>query len=308
MPRVLITGGAGFIGSHVAEACLARGHEVWVADDLSTGALENVPKAILEANRFVKADICDDLATVAPGLPFDAVFHLAGKINLREAYAEPERYAAVNTGGALNVARFALARGATRFIFSSSAAVYGADAQLPTPEDSVLEPASPYGQTKLEAERQLATLLEGTPVDLTCLRYANAYGPRQAYSAHTGFLAVLLHRGLAGEPVVVLGDGQQTRDFVYVEDIAAANLLAFERRLNGVFNVATGIETSILETVAAVEAAIGKPINKTFGPPAVGDVRRSALDSSRLRALGWEATVAVPEGLAKTVEFYRSRR
>jgi len=304
---VLVTGGAGFIGSHLVDALLAQGHRVVVLDDLSTGDPGRVPK---EA-RFVKGDVR------APGLDallaeekVDAVFHLAAQIDVRKSVEDPVFDAEVNVIGTIRVAQAATAAGVAQVVFSSSGgAIYGDPVGERAGEDHPLNPCSAYGVAKLAGEKYLAALAADAGWALTVLRYANVYGPRQDGRGEAGVVGIWMNRLLSGQDAVVNGDGGQTRDFVHVADVVAANLAAFLGRKAGVFNVGTGIETSVKELYGLVAAACGVATPPRFGPAKPGEQRRSVLDVSLAReVLGLAGLVPLDDGMKATAEWFRLHR
>lgn len=304
---VLVTGGAGFIGSHVADALLARGHRVIVLDDLSTGDSKRVP----EGARFVKGDIRD------PGLDallgeekVDTVFHLAAQIDVRRSVEDPVFDAEVNVLGTIRVAQAAGRAGVAQVVFSSSGgAIYGDPVGEKADEDHPLNPCSAYGVAKLAGEKYLAALAPDAGFLLTVLRYANVYGPRQDGRGEAGVIGIWMNRLLSGQVAVVNGDGGQTRDFVHVADVVAANQASFLRRVGGVFNVGTGVETSVKELYELVAVACGVETPPRYGPGKPGEQRRSVLDPSRGRsALGLAELVPLEAGMRATAEWFRLHR
>lgn len=312
--RVLVTGGAGFIGSHVADAYLARGAEVWIVDDLSSGRRSNIPAGA----KFVELDIgdprLDDLFREAGG--FDLVNHHAAQIDVRRSVADPRYDARINVDGLLNVLECARRHGTERIIFvSSGGVVYGEPEQRPTPETAPKLPQSPYGVTKLSAEYYLAYYHQVHGLEYAALRYANVYGPRQDPHGEAGVVAIFSTRLLDGEPLTVFGDGKQTRDYVYVGDVVAANMVVTDHvfgRLHGIddraFNVGTGKETSVNELARTLMEGVGREVEVRYAPPRAGELRHSCLDASRLRALGWAPATDLRAGLAATYEYIAAER
>lgn len=308
--RVLVTGGAGFIGSHVVEAFLAAGDDVTVVDDLSSGNRANLPAGAT----FVEADVCSPAARelVASG-GFSVLDHHAAQIDVRRSVEQPARDAAINVVGLLNLLEGARVGGVQRVVFASSGGtVYGEGSALPVPEEAPKLPASPYGTAKLTSEYYLATfgLLYG--IETVALRYSNVYGPRQDPHGEAGVVAIFSERLLKGEPLTVFGDGEQTRDMVYVGDVAAANLLASRHPVAPLtsidaraFNVGTGIETSVNRLAAHLAAAAGRRLDIRRAPPRAGEILRSALDVSRAaQQLGWRPRVSLSEGLTSTIRWF----
>jgi UDP-glucose 4-epimerase len=288
--RALVTGGAGFIGSHLVDALLARGDEVVVVDDLSTGRREHLP----EAATLVEHDIRRPFETDA-----ELVFHLAAQADVGTSMERPSFDAEVNVVGTVNVLEAARAAGAQVVFASTGGAIYG-DVKEPAGEDSALLPVSAYGLAKRAAELYLDGWNRIHGSAHVVLRFANVYGPRQSAALEGGVIAIFLERLAAGEPTTIFGDGTNTRDFVHVDDVVRALLLAAGRR-GGVFNVGTGIETSVSELHRLCEQAVGVDAPAVHGPPRAGDAHRSVLDTSRAAAeLGFTAEVALGPGIAET--------
>ena len=304
---VLVTGGAGFIGSHLADALLALGYRVVVLDDLSTGDLRRVPP---EA-RFVKGDIRETgLDALLVEEKIDTVFHLAAQVDVRKSVEDPVLDAEVNVLGTIRVAQASALAGVTQVVFSSSGgAIYGDPVGERADEEHPLNPCSAYGVAKLAGEKYLAALAPESGYILTVLRYANVYGPRQDGRGEAGVVGIWMNRLLSGQGAVVNGDGKQTRDFVHVADVVAANQAAFLHRVQGTFNVGTGVETSIGELYRLVASACGTDAPPRFGPGKPGEQRRSVLDPSRAQAaLGLAEVVPLAEGMRATSEWFRLHR
>jgi UDP-glucose 4-epimerase len=301
---VLVTGGAGFIGSHLADALLDAGHRVVVFDDLSTGKRERVPAAA----RFVEGDLRSfDLAGLLGQERIAAVFHHAAQIDVRKSVEDPVFDAEVNVLGTIRLVQACVVAGTRQLVFASSGgAIYGDPQGFAAAEDHPTNPVSPYGTAKLAGEKYLQCLSHGTPLVVTLLRYANVYGPRQDCSGEAGVVGIWMNRLLAGRDAVIYGDGGQSRDFVYVGDVVAANLAAFRKKAAGVFNIGTGVETTVNDLYGHVAAACGspRPARREAGKP--GEQRRSVLDVARARAaLGFTASVTLPEGLRRTAAWFR---
>ena len=307
--RVLVSGGAGFIGSHVVEAYLAAGDEVCVLDDLSTGKAENVPSAA----KLVRADIrSPEARALVAGGGFTVLNHHAAQMDVRRSVEDPVFDAQVNVLGLLNLLEGARAGGVHRIVFASSGGtVYGEGAQTPTTEPAAKLPASPYGTAKLTSEYYLATFAQLYGLEAVALRYANVYGPRQNPHGEAGVVAIFGKRLLRGEPITIYGSGEQTRDLVYVEDVAAANLLAAERPLPALqsldsraFNIGTGIETSVNRLADLIVQATARPGDVRRAPARAGEILRSALAVTKAeRELGWRPRVPLPDGLARTMRW-----
>lgn len=300
--KILVTGGAGFIGSHVVDRYVAQGHQVVVVDNLSTGRGEFVnPRATLHV-----ADIRSPrLAKIFDAERPEAVNHLAAQMDLRRSVVDPGFDAQVNILGTLNLLECARRSSVKRLIFASTGgAIYGDGAEPPTPEDHPTRPASPYGIAKLAVEHYLACWETLYGIRTLALRYANVYGPRQNSAGEAGVVAIFAHRLVTGSAAVINGDGEQTRDYVYVDDVAEANLRALERHdLSGAVNIGTGIETSVNELFRQLARAADARAEPRHGPPKPGEQRRSALDSSLAkRLLDWTPRVSLDEGLRRTVD------
>jgi UDP-glucose 4-epimerase len=293
--RSLVTGGAGFIGSHVVDALAARGDRVDVLDDLSTGRRENVSDlATLHVD-----SITDPVAVghITDGIRPEVVFHLAAQVDVRRSVADPIHDLTVNVAGTLNVLRAARDLGVRHVVFASTGgAIYGETDAIPTPEDAPERPLAPYGQAKLAAEGYLRVLGELYGVGVTCLRLANVYGPRQDPLGEGGVCAIFCGAAVAGLGVTIYGDGEQTRDFVYVGDVVDACLRAADGAPFGPFNVGTGVETS----VNALAQRLG--VAAEHAPARPGEVQRSCLDPARAeRELGWTPATGLGTGLERTM-------
>ncbi len=303
--KVLVTGGAGFIGSHVVDRLLASGHEVLVVDNLSTGRRDFVnPGAKLHVADIRSTKLGEIVEAERP----EAAIHMAAQAEVRRSVEDPALDAEVNIQGTLNLLLCCRRAGVSRVVYvSSGGAVYGDTDRLPTPEEHPARPASPYGIGKLIAEHYLACWGPLYGVGGIALRYANVYGPRQNPLGEAGVVAIFCHRILRREPLTINGDGEQTRDYVYVEDVAQATVLALERAdARGAVNVGTGIEISVNALLARLEAVAGMRAAARHGPPKAGEQRRSALDpSAAKRCLGWTPRVTLDKGLGKTLDYFK---
>ncbi len=308
--RALVTGGAGFIGSALVDALLAAGHQVTVVDNFSRGREVNLP--LSHPRLAIRAvDIRDpalDLA-VAEARP-EVVFHLAAQIDVRASVADPRTDAEINVIGTVAVAEAARRAGARKIVFSSSGgSIYGNPRTLPVTEDQPVDPLSPYAVAKVSGELYLNAFAQLHGLQCTHLALANVYGPRQDPQGEAGVVAVFAQALLSGRPTRVFGDGGNTRDYVYVDDVAAAFVLAAgdagNRRR---FHVGTGVQVSDRRLHALVADAVGCPDRPDHAPARLGDLRASALDSSRARAeLGWSPRFDLPQGIASTVDHFRAR-
>jgi UDP-glucose 4-epimerase len=308
---VLITGGAGFIGSHIAEAYLKAGWSVTCLDNLSRGKREQVPAGA----RFVEADIRSTEAQqlLADG-GFDVLNHQAAQIDVRVSVEDPAADASTNLVGFANLLTGATRGRVRRVMFASSGGVvYGDPAVIPTPEPTANLPISPYGVSKLASEHYLRVLGTLGGFEGVALRYANVYGPRQDPKSEAGVVSIFVSRVLAGQPLTIFGDGEQTRDYVFVGDVARASVLASERasvqwgdRLDvPAFNVATGTETTVNALARHVMTALGREVPVTHAPARPGELLRSCLDITKAdRELGWRPAVGFPEGLAALASWF----
>jgi len=305
--RILVTGGAGFIGSHVADAFLAAGHDVGVLDDLSSGVKENLDPRV----RFWQTDIRDPAVEgILAGFRPEVVSHHAAQMSVGVSVREPKRDADINILGALNLLEAAVRHGVRRLIFASTGgAMYGDQALPPTPETVSPEPVSPYGVAKLAVERYLHAFRVMHGLEAVALRYANVYGPRQNPHGEAGVVAIFSRAIVADQAFMINGDGGQTRDYTYVGDVVQAVLLAAALRVEDrlpILNIGTGLETSVTDLVTILQAIVGRPLRFQHGPAKPGEQRRSALDAGLAqRVLVWRPTVDVRAGLERTLAWFR---
>lgn len=310
--RALVTGGAGFIGSHLADALLERGAQVAVLDSLATGRRENVAPGA----EFFEADLRDRDAVLQAVGRFRPthIFHQAAQASVKVSVDDPLLDAHVNVIGGLHLLEAAREAGVKRFVFASTGgALYG---EVPdgraADEGRPLQPKSPYGAGKAAFELYLDVYRQNFGLSYTVLRYANVYGPRQDPFGEAGVVAIFTSRLLRGEPVTLFarknpGDDGCVRDYVYVGDVVAANLLAAEAELDGAFNVGTGVGTTTRQVLAAIEAALGRSAEIMPAPPRPGDLERSVVDASALRRAGWRPAVSFDEGIRRTVAWFQER-
>jgi len=302
----LVTGGAGFIGSHIVDALVSRRIKVYVVDDLSSGQKSNVnPNASFTKLSVNAPAFVDYLKKVKP----DVIFHLAAQINVRKSVENPVEDAKTNIMGLLAILSVAKEIGVKKIVFSSSGGVmYPETAKMPYAETIPAQPISPYGISKRASEMYLAFMHQLHGVPYVALRYANVFGPRQNAKGEAGVISMFATAMLAGKSVVINGTGKQTRDFVYVGDIVRANLLAAQKNVVGEFNIGTGRETDINTVFKKLAKLIGYKLPEQHGKPAKGEVMRSVLDARKARtALDWEPKTKFDDGLAKTVEWFRKR-
>ncbi len=303
--RVLVTGGAGFIGSHIQDALLAQGHEVIVVDDLSTGHRENVDQRAT----FYRLDIRDErvrdvFTTHAP----EAVFHLAAQMDVRRSVREPIYDADVNVLGSLRILEACRESGTRRIVYASTGgAIYGEAQYLPADENHPINPISQYGVSKHTVEHYLHLYWQNHGISYLSLRFPNVYGPRQDPHGEAGVVAVFSLQMLGGVQPVIYGDGSKTRDYVYVDDIVRAAMIGFTSPVVGTYNLGWGIEVSDFTVFDTVRAAVGSSVQPRYAPRRLGEVERICLDASRARKdLGWTPQVPLTEGVALAVEYYRA--
>ncbi|BCX04449.1 MAG: UDP-glucose 4-epimerase [Candidatus Roseilinea sp.] len=300
---VIVTGGAGFIGSHVVDAFIEAGYEAAVIDNMHSGDPANVnPRA-----RLYQADIRDAEALeriFAAEKPV-VVSHQAALADVRQSLACPDLYADVNIIGTIRVLEAARRHGARKVIFASTGgAIYGETDRIPTPEDADARPLDFYGISKLACEYYLSSYQRNYGLDYCALRYGNVYGPRQNARGEAGVVAIFAVKMLRGEQAIINGDGRQTRDFVYVEDVARANLLAATRG-SGVYNIGTGVTADVNAIFAHLAQVTGYALPQVHGPAKPSEVRQSCLDPTKARReLGWSASVSLTEGLARTARSF----
>lgn len=304
--RVLLTGGAGFIGSHVADRLVSEGHEVAVVDDLSRGRRENLPQGVL----FYEADFrgCEK---VFREFEPEAVCHHAAQVDVRRSVEHPTVDLEINAGGTLRLLENCVEYGVGRFVFASTGgAIYGEQQKFPGDEEHPQRPVSPYGISKMAAEHYLRFYEAQYGLSHVALRYANVYGPRQDPHGEAGVVAIFAERLSIGESCAINGTGEQTRDYVYVEDVARANLLALEPTAPyGAYNIGTGIETSVNELYGTMSEISGSRLAPERGPAKSGEQLRSSLDYARAAdILGWRPEVEIADGLTRTLEHFGALR
>ena len=299
--KILVTGGAGFIGSHIVEAYLAEGHEVQVVDNLATGRRSNVPPAAkLHEIDLHSRELDGVFATFKP----EIVNHLAAQASVKVSTGDPVFDLEVNGGGSARVAMLSTDNGVKKLIYSSTGgALYGDPDFVPVPESHPIRALSPYGVSKRVGEMYIDFVSRTRGLEYTILRYANAYGPRQDPHGEAGVVAIFTGRMLAGETCTIDGDGEQLKDYVYVGDIARANVLALTRGTGQAINIGTGKGTSVNAIFAALQRATGSTVPAHYGPPRPGDVRNIWLDSTLAgEQLGWRHEVEFDEGIQRTVD------
>jgi UDP-glucose 4-epimerase len=304
--RVLVTGGAGFIGSHVALGLLRGGHEVAVLDDLSSGRRDQVPAGA----SFYELDIrAPGVRKVFEDFGPEVLCHHAAQMDVRRSVADPVFDAEVNVVGSLRLFELCREAGTRRIVFASTGgAMYGEQAEFPAPESHPAQPVSPYGVAKLAVEHYLHYYAVEYGLQTTSLRYANVYGPRQNPHGEAGVVAIFCDRLLRGQVPCIFGDGEQTRDFVFVDDVVRANLLALDRELTGVFNVGTGVETTVTRLCRTLCDELAPATAPRFAPARPGEQARSSIAPRRLaQEAGWRPQVSLEEGLARTAAYFREQ-
>lgn len=304
--KILVTGGAGFIASHIADAYLAAGHEVVVVDDLSSGKRANLPAAA----KFYHADIrSPEAREIVRNERPEVLSHHAAQMDVRRSVADPAFDAEINVLGLINILEGAREVGAERVIFASSGgATYGEQTEFPAPETHVHNPLSPYGITKATGEHYLFYYHAVYGLPYVALRYGNVFGPRQDPHGEAGVVAIFTERLLAGQTPTINGDGKQTRDYVFVGDVVRANVAALTTSFVGPVNIGTAIETDVNTLYAHLRVLTGSPHQAQHGPAKAGEQRRSVIAIARAaEVLGWRPEMPLEEGLRRTVEFFRAR-
>ena len=306
--KIVVTGGAGFIGSTVVDAYIAAGHEVAVIDDLTTGREENVNQKA----RLFKIDVRDHTVVVDAIGSFrpELVNHHAAQAEVPRSVADPVYDASINVIGGLNILKACVDHGVRKFIFSSTGgALYGEPDVVPASEDHPIRPLSPYGTSKYAFEQYLGTFRRTFGLDFTVLRYSNVYGPRQDFASEEGrVVAIFASRMLARKPVTIDGDGEQSRDMLYVGDVAMANVAALDRGEGGMYHVSSGIAVTVNDLFRKLAILTGYPDKAAYGPARKGDVYRIALDNSLAAAeLAWRPQISLEEGLSLTVDYFRTK-
>ena len=301
--NILVTGGAGFIASHIVDAFIENGHNVTIIDNLTTGQEENINQKA----KFYKLDIRDDLSKIFEEGKFDVVNHHAAQIDVRRSVIDPIYDAGVNIIGTLNLLQNAVKYGVKKFMFASTGgAVYGEQDYFPADENHKQQPLSPYGISKLAVEKYLYFYKEVHGLRYTILRYANIYGPRQNPLGEAGVVCIFLDKILAGEQPIINGSGEQTRDYVYVKDVVKANLLTLNEEESEIYNVGTGIETSVNELFRLINQNFNNSIKEVHGPAKPGEQMRSVITSEKLfKKFGWKPSTRLEDGLKETIDYYK---
>ena len=300
---VVVTGGAGFIGSNLVKSLCSEGYEVVVLDNFSYGGRRVEGSKI----RVVKGDIRDEGVVTTALRDVDYVIHLAAIVGVTEAREDPLGAFDVNVKGTLRLLEASRRLGVEKFVYASSVAVYGEPLYLPIDEAHPLNPKNVYGATKLAGEALVSAYGEEYGIPTVALRYFNVYGPNMRSGPYAGVISRFMESGLRGEPLTIFGDGSQTRDFVYVEDVVRATLRALGEGIRGVYNVGTGRSVTILELAELVMKVVGRKLKVIYGPPRPGDIKHSRADISKaIRELGWRPEIPLEEGLRLTLEHFKS--
>ncbi|MAF37006.1 UDP-glucose 4-epimerase [archaeon] len=303
--KVCVTGGAGFIGSHVVEILKENGHDVFVIDDLSTGNQSNISD---DVTLYETSILSPELSVIFKREKPEVIVHHAAQINVRNSVTDPLNDGNINVLGSINLIENAVKANVKKIVYASSGgAVYGNPQKIPCDETHSIAPTSPYGTSKFTVEKYLETFRQMSGLGYTILRYANVYGPRQDPKGEAGVIAVFYDKLKQNETPLIFGEGTQTRDYVYVKDVAQANLLAVEKpALNTYFNIGSGVQTNLLEMVELMRDATGKKIEPKHIDPVIGDVEHIALDCQKAKdKLGWGVSVSLKDGLKKTWDTYK---
>ncbi len=305
--KILVTGGAGFIGSNVVDGFIRQGHQVTVVDNLSNGLEANVNKKA----QFIKADIRSVIMdTVFEKMQPDVLCHHAAQIDLRKSITDPIFDADVNIMGSLNLLHACVKHRVKKVIFASTGgAIYGEQDYFPTDENHPVHPLSPYGVAKLTLEKYLYFYHKNNGIDYVVLRYSNVYGPRQNPRGEAGVVALFTEKLLTDQESIINGDGTQTRDFIFVEDVVRANLLALDYSQTEIFNIGTGIETKINQIFDMLKKKTGSKKEAVHGPAVPGELKRCALSYTRVeKLLGWKPKYQLEEGITRTVDYYQQMK
>lgn len=307
--RVLVTGGAGFIGSHITDALLESGHAVTIVDNLSTGRVENVSKSA----KLIREDITDFIAIekIFKSTEPEIIFHCAAQIDVRRSVANPLEDASINILASLNLIELAKQYKVRKFIFSSTGgAIYGDTTSRPTPESHTEKPLSPYGIAKLAVDKYLHYYNQIHGLPYVSLRYGNVYGPRQNPHGEAGVVAIFINKILAGENPVINGDGLQTRDYIYIDDVVAANMAALNGQAeSGIYNVGTEVETNVNQLFSKINERLGGISQEKHGPTKPGEQQTSCLACDKIRsAFNWKPATNITTGIEKTCDWFKRKR
>lgn len=302
--KVLVTGGAGFVGSHIVDQLIARGDQVVVVDNVSSGKKSQVNQQAV----FYHVDIrSEELKEILAKERPEVVIHQAAQIHVDTSVKNPALDAEINILGSINLLEACRLAGVNKLVYASSAAVYGTPHYLPIDEKHPIAPLAGYGISKYTVEHYLSVYHQLYGLKYTILRYANVFGLRQDPRGEGGVISIFINKVLEEQPLTIFGDGEQTRDYIYVEDVARANLAAIERGDGEVLNVGTGVKTSLNEVVRQFETITGKKLEVQYGPDRAGDIKHSYFNNEKVRrVLAWEPRVSFAEGLSKTYEYYQA--
>ncbi len=305
--NILVTGGAGFIGSHITDRYLQEGHRVVVLDNLSSGKRQQVPPQAV----FYKMDLMDpEVERIFEKEAIEVINHHAAQISVTQAVKEPDFDANINIVGTLKLLNRAVGHGVKKFIFASTGgALYGNQEQYPAPEDHPCRPMSPYGISKWTVEQYLRFFQASYPIAAVIFRYSNVYGPRQDPHGEAGVIAIFSQKLIQGQSPVIFGDGKQTRDFISVFDVVVANVIALDSSCQGTFNISTGQETSVNHLTGILTGISGKDIATQYAPPRSGEVQRSSVDSRKFQEkFQWQPSRTLEQGLSETFEYFANTR
>lgn len=306
MSVCLVTGGAGFIGSHVADALVLDGHEVIVLDNLSSGKMKNINNKVV---RCYYRDITTDLNYIFERYNIDYIFHLAAHINLRESIKKPANDAYTNIYGSLNLIEMAIKYNVKKFIFSSTGgAIYSPVAELPWTTETHCDPQSPYGLSKLTTERYLKLAKQNSGLEFVCLRYSNVYGPRQDALGEAGVISIFIEQAIKNNDLKVFGDGEQTRDFIYVDDVVKANKMSLSDQVTGTFNVCTNTSISVNQLATTILSNIQTTSKVKYLEPIKGEVKHTQLCYNKFLNYGWAPSVQIEEGLNRTIKYFTAQK
>ena len=302
--NILVTGGAGFIGSHLVERLVKENHKVVVVDNLSTGNLDFIKGLPVT---FEPLDITKDLSILFESYRFDCVYHLAAQINLRTSFEQPSFDAQMNIVGSLNVIDNCVKHNVSKFVFASSGgAIYSSEALQPYVETSMIDPASPYGLAKFTVERYLEIFKQKNSLNFACLRYGNVYGPRQNSKSEAGVISIFFQKAKENQDLLIFGSGKQTRDFIYVDDVVEANVLALQQDIRGSFNVATGVTTDVNKLADDILRITASASNVIHQAPIAGELLHSCLSYEKLNTLtGWAPKHSIDRGLQLTANYWK---
>lgn len=310
--KILVTGGAGFIGSHIVNRLLSDDFEVTVVDNLNTGRLENIEHNDRQNFHFVKGEVQDFNLAREVLKDIDVVLHEAALTNVTSSFEDPLKTHDVNVTGTLNLLKNCVDTKVKRFIFASSASIYGETDVLPIVEEVTPKPLSPYAVTKLAAESYVRLFFKAYGLETVCLRFFNVYGPKQQPSAYSGVISIFINRALQGQSLLIYGNGHQTRDFVNIQDVVDANMLTLTSKnaVGEVFNIATGTATSINQLAKTISQILGKEsLTIDYMNSRPGDIKASYADISKARRiLGYSPKITLKEGLAKLIDWYKQCR